>query len=194
MATYPHPPSNNSEFEPSAEQLERDAELRQFNRLYLYLPLGAALFIAVVLMVILLIGVFAVGSLQNLIFVSALADIIVILGILPLLLIFAIVPIGYFGYKINQRQKRKLNPETGPLAYRSRVQIFMWRLDQFAQKLQNKTNETAPKLAKPIMKANESIAYLEAWPKSLKKTLKRSDGDDTRSTDRGTSKRPNDRE
>ncbi|MCA9950759.1 MAG: hypothetical protein KDE48_14010 [Anaerolineales bacterium] len=194
MATYPHPPSNNSGFEPSPSQLERDAELRRFNRLYIFLPLGAALFIAVILMAILIIGVFAVGSAQNLIFVSALADIIIILGILPLLLIVAILPIGYFGYKINQRQKRKLNPQTGPLAYRSRIQIFMWRLDQFAQKLQNKTNETAPRVAKPIMKANETIAYLEAWPKSLKKTLKRSDKDDTRSTDRGASKRPNDRE
>ncbi len=178
MATYP-PPTEQIEYHPSEEQFARDAELRRFNRFYLYLPLGIVILIALVLIGLLTVGVFATGNPKNLIFVSALADIIVILGIIPMLVIMAILPIAYLGYLVNKRQKRKQNPQTGPLAYRSRVQIFLWRLDSFSRKIQYKTKDFAPKAAEPIIKANATITYLQEWPKILKKQISRSEYNDT---------------
>jgi hypothetical protein len=177
METHP-PPYHEPTFEPSAAQLERDRILRRRTRLYIYLPLGIVSFIAIVLIVLILIGLFAPGIVGTEVFISALADIIVILWIGPMILLVSILPIGYIAYFVNRRQKRKLNPQTGPLAYRSRIQVLLWRIQYFVDRSQVKTVEIAPKVAKPVIDFNVLLADLGAWLNILIRPIRRSTNDD----------------
>jgi hypothetical protein len=162
MGTYP-PPYQEPTFQPTAAQLERDRILRRRNRLYIYLPLGIVSFIALLLLVLILIGIFAPGVVGTEEFISAVADIIVILWIIPAMILVSILPIIYVAYLLNRRQKRKLDPQTGPLAYRSRLQIFAWRLQVFMDQAEGKTNQVAPKAAEPVVNFNAWITYFGAW-------------------------------
>ncbi len=162
MGTYP-PPYQEPTFKPTEAQLERDRILRRRNRLYIYLPLGIVSFIALLLLVLILIGIFAPGADGTEEFISAVADIIVILWIIPAMILVSILPITYVAYLLNRRQKRKLDPQTGPLAYRSRLQIFAWRLQVFMDQAEGKTSQVAPKVAEPVTTFNALIAYFGAW-------------------------------
>lgn len=162
METYP-PHYQEPKFEPTAAQLERDRLLRRRTRLYIYLPLGIVSFIALVLIALILIGLFVFGVQGFAEFISAVADIIVILWIIPMIILVSLLPIAYVAYFANRRQKRKLDPQTGPLAYRSRPQVLLWRIQLFMGQTQVKTDEIAPKVAKPVISFNALIAYLGAW-------------------------------
>ncbi len=166
MGTYP-PPNQEPTFEPTAAQLERDRVLRRRHLLYIYLPLGIVSFIAILLIVLILIGIFAPGIVGTEVFISALADIIIILWIFPAMIMVSILPITYAAYFMNRRQKRKLDPQTGPLAYRSKMQVFSWRVQQFLDQVEGKTSDTAPKVAEPVIGFNALIAYLGAWTNIL---------------------------
>ncbi|MDX1416270.1 MAG: hypothetical protein R3293_18880 [Candidatus Promineifilaceae bacterium] len=159
----PEPTYVEPTFEPSAAQLERDKELRRRNRLYIYLPFGFVALLSIITILLILIGVFAPGITGTEEFIAALADIIIILWIIPVILLLAVLPILYVAYLVNRRNKRKLDPQTGPLAYRSRVQILLWRVQYFVEKSQTTTNKYAPKVAEPVTRFNSLIAYLEAW-------------------------------
>ena len=177
MESYP-PPYQEPTFEPSAEQLERDRILRRRNRLYIYLPLSIISLISIVLIVLILIGIFAPGIVGTEVFISAVADIIIILWTIPAMIIVAILPVSYFAYLMNRREKRKLDPQTGPLAYRSRIQVFLWRIQLFMNGAQLKTDELAPKVAKPVTDFNAYLTYLGAWLNILIRPLRRSAQDD----------------
>jgi hypothetical protein len=185
METYPqhyHEPT----FEPTTAQLERDRLLRRRSRLYIYLPLGIVSFIALVLIALILIGLFAPGIQGTEEFISAVADIIVILWIIPMIVLVSLLPIAYVAYFVNRRQKRKLDPQTGPLAYRSRVQVFLWRIQVFMDQTEVKTGELAPKVAKPVTNFNAYIAYLGAWLNILIRPFKRSTTHDRDRNGNGT--------
>lgn len=169
-------------FEPSAIQLERDKELRRRNRLYIYLPLGIVTFLSIVIIVLLLIGIFAPGITGTEEFIAAVADIIIILWIIPAILLLSLLPIGYVSYMVNRRNQRKLNPQTGPLAYRSRIQVLLWRVQYFVERSQSTTNEYAPKIAQPVTRFNSFIAYVEAWLNALVKPIKGSKNNDRNAT------------
>ena len=173
MSTYP-PPYREPTFRPSAAQLERDRILRRRTWLYIYLPLGIVSFIAILLIVLILIGLFAPGVVGTEAFISALADIIVILWIPPMMLLISILPISYVAYLVNRRQKRKLNPQTGPLAYRSRIQVLLWRIQYFTDRTQVKTDEIAPKVARSVADFNVLLAALGAWLNILVRPFRRS--------------------
>jgi len=162
MGTYP-PPYQEPTFEPTPAQLERDRLLRRRDGLYIYLPLSIIIFISLLLIVLILIGLFAPGIRGTEEFISALADIIVILWIIPMIVVVSILPIAYIAYLVNRRNERKLHPQTGPLAYRSRIQILLWRLQIFMDQAWIKTDEIAPKVAEPITSVNAYIAYFGAW-------------------------------
>lgn len=168
MGTYP-PPYQEPTFEPTAEQLARDRILRRRTWLYIYLPLGLVTLVAIILLVLILIAIFAPGTDGTLIFLSAVADIIVILWIIPAMLMVAILPVAYGAYRLNRRQKRKLDPQAGPLANRSRLQILAWRLQQFMDQVEGKSGELAPRVAKPVTDANAFFAYVGAWFTILKR-------------------------
>ena len=166
----PYPPSTQtSSFEPSAEQLARDAELRRFNRLYLYLPIGIAAAIVTLIPLLMLIVIFLPESDDATTFISALSALVIIVFSVPLILLGAVILGGIALYLFDRRQRRKEFPQTGPLAYRSRLQVLMWRLDFFLDRVKAGTEKNAPKVAEPVMKANAFLAYLQSWWDSLVK-------------------------
>ena len=177
MGTYP-PPYHEPTFEPTAAQLERDRLLRRRNLLYIYLPLGIVSFMAAIIIVLILIGLFAPGIQGTEEFISALADVIVILWIFPMMVMVSLLPITYVAYFVNRRQKRKLDPQTGPLAYRSRVQVLLWRIQVFMDQTRVKTGEIAPKVAEPVTSFNAYIAYFGAWLNILMRPFKGSENHD----------------
>ncbi len=150
-------------YQPTPDQLIRDKELRRRNRLYIYLPLGIASFLALLIITILLIGIFTPGIMGTEAFIAAVADIIVILWIIPLIAILSILPIAYLAYLVNRRNNRKMHPQTGPLAYRSRIQILLWRVQYLIERTERKTAEVAPKVAEPVARFNGFLAYIEQW-------------------------------
>jgi hypothetical protein len=160
MGTNP-PPYAEPPFEPTAKQLQRDRQLQRRNRLYIYLPLSIVSLIAIVLIVLILIGIFAPGIQGTAEFISAVADIIVILWIMPAMIFVSILPITYIAYLFNRRQKRKLDPQTGPLAYRSRIQILLWRIQVFIDQVEATSDQWAPKIAEPFINFNARIAGAE---------------------------------
>lgn len=172
MTVYPPPPPQ-PQFEPNAEQLERDRALRRFNRLFVFLPLGVGALIAITLVVLLLIGVLVPGLSGAAEFASAMADLVIILFSLPLMLLCAILPVGYLAYVANKRQKRSLQPQTGPLADHGRIQILLWRLQQLMERTEAKTVQTAPKIAGPVIRANAFFAYLGRWKDIVIRTLRK---------------------
>jgi hypothetical protein len=177
MGTYP-PPYQEPTFEPTEAQLERDRVLRRRHLLYIYLPVGIVSFIAIVLILIILIGIFAFDGQSFEMFISAVADIIIILWTVPAMIMVSILPLIYVAYFVNRRQKRKLDPQTGPLAYRSRLQILAWRLQIFMDQVEGKTTDLAPKAAKPVVSFNALIAYIGAWTNILTRPFIGSENND----------------
>jgi hypothetical protein len=148
--------------------------------------LGIVSFIAAVLIILILIGIFAPGIQGTAAFISAVADIIIILWIIPAMILVSLLPLAYVAYLLNRRQKRKLDPQTGPLAYRSRIQILLWRIQLFMDQSQVKTDEIAPRVAKPATDFNAFIAYVGAWLNILARPFRRSEDHDPDGNGNGT--------
>lgn len=147
--------------------------MTRFNRLYLYVPLAIGALVAVGLVVALLVGLFAPAIGGTAEFASALADIILILTLLPMLLLCAVVPIAYVALVYNQRQKRMQEPQTGPMAYRSRVQTLFWRLDKLIDTAVAQTEAIAPKIARPVIQLNSRLAFLSTFFTQLSQLFRR---------------------
>lgn len=177
--TTPLPPQpEQTVYQPSTEQLARDAALRRFNRLYVALPIGLGVVALLIIIGLFLFLIFSPDSVASAQYISNLADIIMILGTVPLLVLCAILPIAYLGYVANRRQRRAQGPIiTGPMANRSRVQAALWRVDSAMEKANQKTNEVAPKVAEPFIKANARFNQAESWLKSIRNAFRRSDQD-----------------
>lgn len=168
MSSYPSPTDNlehlsSVQFEPTAEQLARELAIRRFRRLYVYLPIGIAVALAAIILIIVLIGLFAPGLVGANQFISALADIIVILWIIPMLVITAVPTIGYIAYVINRRQRRQRAAAQGVNVDRSRVQLLLWRVQQLMDRVHAKGDEWAPIIAAPVIAFNTLLAEAEAW-------------------------------
>lgn len=144
---------------PTLEQLERKAALRQFNQLYVYLPLAIFTTIAIITTVALFWGAFSGEIAQRRVFISALADIVVILGIIPLILAFSIVPIGavaaYFYIRSLPKQEN------------GRLHILLWQLNNGINKIGDKTDKIAPKLIKPVTASQSAYSYLSAFVRTI---------------------------
>ncbi len=169
MTTSVPPTQEPTVYQPSAEQLERDAALRRFNRLYVALPVALAVIAALIILALFVYLIFAPDSDASIRFISNLADIVIILAIIPMMLLVAIVPLAYLGFVVNRRQSRPREPLTGPMANRSRLQGMLWRIDNAMSNVKNKTNETAPKISRPFAQLNARFAEAETWQKQLRR-------------------------
>lgn len=150
-------------YQPSPAQLERAAALKRFNRLYVYLPLAVFSVAGLVLIGLLLWGTLSPNIMGTREFVSGLADLIVIFTVLPLLLLCAIVPAAYIGLVVYRRQQ--------PKQEHGRFQTLIWRLDSLVTKTQEKTTETMPKVALPVIKGHSWMAYLRSLIINIKSNL-----------------------
>ena len=144
---------------PTPEQLERKAALRRFDKLYVYLPMGIFTAIAIIAAIALFWGAFAVGSVDSLSFISALADITVILATIPLILTFtALVGAAVAAYFYARSLPKQKN---------GRVHVFLWQLNNGINKVGNKTDEIAPKLIKPITASHGVQSYLSTFVRTI---------------------------
>ncbi|MBK8987863.1 MAG: hypothetical protein IPM39_17645 [Chloroflexi bacterium] len=159
-------------FQPSPQQLERKAALHRFNRLFVYLPLGVVILVALSLIILLLVGVLAPGLTGAAEFASALADIIIILFSLPLMMICALGPamlVGLIAWGRNRRQQGIPRLDDG-----GRIQELLWKLDSLVQQAQTRTAEITPKLSGVIIEFNARLSYLTAFLQKIGTYLKRS--------------------
>ncbi len=165
-------PDYEPAFQPSPEQLARKAALKRFNRLYVFLPLGIVIALALTVIVLLLVGVLAPGLTGAAEFASALADMTIILFSLPMMLLCAIGPAllaGLIVFSRNRRQAGVPRMDDG-----GAIQVLLWKMDNLVRQAQSKVVETSPKVARPVVEFNAKLAYFQAFWQKVWSYLKRS--------------------
>lgn len=175
MEMYPPPGTNPPPFEPSAEQLARERELRRFNRLAVYLPLGLLALAGIVVVVLLLIGVFSPNITGTEAFISALADIIIILWIMPMLVLMALLIIGYVAWRLNRRQQRKLLPPDSLQLRYGRLQPLLWRAQSLLNRASVQVDQKADMVTNQVIRSKGRVAYVDAWVDILTRPFRRND-------------------
>ncbi len=80
----------------------------------------------------------------------------------------SILPIAWLAFKLNRRQQRKNYPETGPMAYRSRIQIWLWQIDSYLNSAQRGVDEISARAKKPLVVVHARGAYLQALWRGIK--------------------------
>lgn len=165
-------------YQPTTEQLARDQALKRHNRLYVLLPLGIAVIIALGLLITLIVLAFLPNHDSIRQFISGMADIVIILASIPMTLLCAVLPIAYVALALNRRQQRKLYPQTGPMAYRGRIQSFLWWLQSKLDQLQTAIENGSTSLANRVMRAHERFEYYRTLSDRLPRYF-RSNRDDT---------------
>lgn len=161
-------------FYPTDEQQARVAAMQRFTRLYVYLPLGMATAVVVILTLYLLyLAVFPTTEDTRLV-LSGLADFILVLWLLPVVLIFGLVMTAvcggylYYWYGLDETQR----PIPPAPAY-GRVRALLWRIDNLLVRLLPRLNEVLTYLSWPIIRFNAWLTYGASWLNSLKNVLLR---------------------
>ena len=165
-----------STYRPTAEQLARDELRLAYWRRNVRLPILIAAVLVAVLFITLLVLAFGgpwLGFDQAAArsFIAGLAGLTVILIALPLTALMARLPLTYLAWWYNRRQKRKLYPETGPMAYRSRVQTLLWQLDGLLDKAQRGTKQGGTRATRPLIGLHARADYWREFARSLRRNL-----------------------
>ncbi len=171
MAMYPQ--SDQSGYSPSREQLERERALQRYNRLFIYVPVGIAALIATFLFGLMLVGIFAPGLVGAEEFLSGLADTILVLWLIPMLLLCSIVPLAYFAYLVNRRQRRNMLPPDSPQLQHSRVQMVMWQAQDIVDRAEQSTERLSDRIGQPFISLGTIAAYVFSWLTILTRPLRR---------------------
>ncbi len=154
------------EYQPTSRQLERDAALRRFNRLFVYLPVLLAVLIALAVIGLLFWVTLIEPGESSRETVSGIASAVVILVSIPMTLLCAVPSLLVIGITMQSRQKGQ-----API---KRIQSIFWRLDNLVMRLQTKVNETTPKVANVVIKGHTAVAYVRTLLNKLINLLKRS--------------------
>jgi hypothetical protein len=176
MAMYQ--PDEQPGFSPSSEQLERERQLKRFNRLNIYLPVGIASFFAIGLLMLMLVGIFAPGLVGAEAFLSGLADTILVLWMLPMTVLCAIGPIAYLAYLINRRQRRSLLPPDSPLLRHSRVQMALWRAQNILDRVERTAESSSERIVQPLIDATVRAAYMQSWLDQVARLIRRDENNE----------------
>ena len=170
-----------STYRPTAEQLARDELRLAFWRRNVRLPIVIAAVLVAALFITLLVLAFAgpwlgfdQAAARSLI--SGLSGLTVIFIALPLTALMALLPLTYLAWWYNRRQNRKLYPETGPMAYRSRVQTLLWQLDGLLDKAQRGTKQGGAKATRPLIGLHARAAGWRAFARALRRNFSRGSG------------------
>jgi hypothetical protein len=163
---YTNSVETTPEYQPSAAQLERNAALRRFNRLFVYLP---AVFVAVIALVVLGL-LFWVTLIQpgdnSRETVSGIASAVVILASLPMMLLCALPSALFIGLYMQGRKR-----EMAPIR---RLQTIFWRIDNLVLRLQSAVNGTTPKVAGVVIKGHAAVMFVRNLVNQFINLLKRS--------------------
>ncbi|MEZ4515366.1 MAG: hypothetical protein R3C44_00515 [Chloroflexota bacterium] len=179
-APLPLEPYSRTTYRPTAEQLARDEALKQHNRRSVTIPVVIAAAIAIGLFILLLVLAFGFSKTgQAREFIAGMSAITVILFSIPVIFMMAILPIAYIAWWFNRREQRKLNPETGPMAYRSRVQILLWQVESFLTQSQQQVERGSDAVTEPLIRAHSLWAYGEEMVDGIKQNFTRSEQNDT---------------
>ncbi|MFN2124481.1 MAG: hypothetical protein ACK2T4_11690 [Candidatus Promineifilaceae bacterium] len=181
MTMYPPGGQATSEedfFKPSAEQLERERALKRFNRKFITIPIALVVLIGIVLTILMLVAIFAPGPEGTMVFLSGLADTIVVLWMIPMTVLCAIVPILYFAYLVNRRQRRAELPLNSPLLEHSRTQMAFWKAQNISDRVDAQSKSISDRIVAPFMRLGEFSAYLLAWLTILTQPFRRDDNYD----------------
>jgi len=154
------PPEPPDPFTPTAVQMQRAQELKRFNRLVIYLPLGLLTAATVGLLIYLLIIAVWPPFEDTRLFLSGVADIILILFLMPVILTFGLVLAGVIGGAMYWRQSKKEEGEPSLQNKYGRFRILLWKLDQKLSGVYRKIDELMPKLANPVIRFNATITYV----------------------------------
>lgn len=174
MTTSIQPPSETVQT-PSAEQLNRAAQRRRFNLLFVYLPIIIAAIGVITLVVLMIIGVLNPPTEETQIFVSGLADLIIILVTLPLAFVCGAIPLGIVGYLVYRRRQKPTEPQANTTEVKyGRLQKLFWKVEDLIVKSGNKSDELLPKVAQPVIRGNAFFAYIETLLNHLKQFFVRS--------------------
>lgn len=183
FATY-DPPANQypayygltsrTSHRPSAEQLSRDEARRRYLRRNVYAPVIIAAVIVLVLFALIVYLGFVVQTPEAASFIAGLSALTIIFISLPLIVLMAISPIVWLAFTLNRRQSRRNAPETGPMAYRSRVQILLWQLDSLLVKAQNSAARVGATLRRPLITLHARVAYLREMAHGIRSRFFRS--------------------
>jgi hypothetical protein len=176
MANYP-PPEPTS-FTPSNEQLEREQALKRFNRLYIYTPVAIGAAVAIGLLILMLVGIFAPGLVGAEAFLSGLADTILVMWMIPMMVLFAMGPIAYVAYLVNRRQRRNQLPPDSPLLQHSRVEMALWQAQNVLDRVERQTEAVSDRVAQPFVNAGGLKAEVNAWSEILTRPFRSSENDD----------------
>lgn len=187
--SYAPPPVESysrTSYVPTAEQLARDEELKRYNRQSITIPVVIMALIAVGLFVLLLVLAFGLrdtGQARE--FIAGMSALTVILMAIPLTFLMTILPIAYLAWWFNRRQQRSLYPETGPMAYRSRVQILLWQLDSLLVRVQRQVGRGSEAVTDPLIQAHVLWARGEGFFRGLKENFTRSEPYDNNNSGSG---------
>jgi hypothetical protein len=145
-------------------QQERAATLRRFNLFFVYLPVALLLLLTLGLMGVLAwLTIGGGGDESSRSVVSGVADIFTILFILPVTLLCAIVPLATIGLIVYGRQQG-----WGPLRW---LQRTLWKVEDTVAKVHYKSEEIAPKVARPVISLHALVAYIKTFLTYLKRIL-----------------------
>jgi hypothetical protein len=145
-------------------QQDRAAALRRFNLFFVYVPVAMLLLLVLILMGLLVwLTIGGGGDETTRSTVSGVADIFTILFILPATLLCAIVPLGVTGLIIYGRRQ-----EWAPLRW---LQRTLWKAEDTVVKVNLKTNEIVPKVARPLISLHAIVAYIKIFLTYLKRIL-----------------------
>lgn len=150
------PPANP----PTPAQLEREAALRRFNRLYVYAPMILATLLVVGLLLYLLWQTLS-QSPESPIYglLSGLADLLLIFALLPMMLLCAIGPAATVLLLRQMYRQTQLEPDLR----RGRLQTLFWRLDRLLTQVQTQLRDSyLEKIASPVIRGHAFLAALNA--------------------------------
>jgi hypothetical protein len=170
FATY-----SRTSYRPTTEQLIRDEARRRYLRRNVYAPIIVAVVIVVVLFALIVYLGFWARSPQAVSFIAGLSALTIILMSLPLIVLMSIPPIVWLVITINRRQQRRNFPETGPMAYRGRVQIWLWQLDGLLNETQLAVVRGSAALRRPLTAIHTRAVYWRQMARGIRSRFLRSD-------------------
>jgi heme/copper-type cytochrome/quinol oxidase subunit 2 len=174
--TRPATPFNHSRttYRPTVEQLARDETRRRYLRRNVYAPTLIAALLVVALIVLLIVLAFAAPSPRVAALISGLSALTIILFSLPIIVVMSILPIAWLALTVNRRRRRKDFPEFGPMAYRGRLQTWLWQLDHLLDGAEAGVISLTARLRRPLIGLHARAAYLSTWLREIRENFRRS--------------------
>jgi len=162
-----------SSYRPTTEQLARDEARRRHLRRNLYAPLAVAILLVVAAFVaIVVLGLF-VRTPAARSFIVGLSGLTVILVSIPLIALMSVAPLVYAGWWWNRRQNRRAFPETGPMAYRGRLQTWLWQLDGLLDRAARAVERGGAAVARPLTGLHARADYWREFVRAARRNFTR---------------------